>query len=88
MAVYLIHISGKVSHAQHYIGYTTDIARRYREHDKGGRLASPLLRAAKAMGYTLSLARVWPEGDRNFERKLKNYKKARCMCPICKGGTV
>lgn len=86
MAVYLIHISGKVAHAQHYIGYTTDVQRRYREHNNCTKAASPLLVAAKAMGHTLTLARVWPEGDRKLERQLKNRKKARCMCPLCREG--
>lgn len=29
------------------------------------------------------MIRIWKDGDRNFERSLKNKKKASQFCPIC-----
>jgi len=41
-------------------------------------------KAAASPGIDFKLARVWPNGDRNFERHLKNMKKACQYCPVCK----
>lgn len=38
-------------------------------------------------GADLLLARTWP-GDRGLERRLKRYKKAHKLCPICAGDTA
>ena len=45
---------------------------------------NPLLAYANARGVTWRVARIWP-GDRRQERRLKNYKKAPRLCPICSG---
>ena len=34
-------------------------------------------------GIQFNVVRTWPDGDRNFERSLKNKKKASRFCPIC-----
>jgi predicted GIY-YIG superfamily endonuclease len=82
--VYLIHFSQKLSHAQHYLGFVDgNLKRRIRLH-KSGRGAK-LLAAVNLNGIDWQVVRVWPEGDRELERKLKNYKKARCFCPVCRG---
>jgi predicted GIY-YIG superfamily endonuclease len=80
--VYLIHFSSKLHHAQHYVGFVDgNLPRRIRRH-KSGRGAK-LLAAVTLNGIGWQVVRVWPEGNREFERKLKNYKKARCFCPVC-----
>jgi hypothetical protein len=34
------------------------------------------------------LARVWEDGDRKLERKLKNWNNGGRLCPICCGEAV
>lgn len=82
--VYLIHFETKLHHAQHYIGFV--------EGDLGQRIAlhkmsrgAKLLAAVNEQGIEWHVVRIWRGADRYFERKLKNYKKARCFCPICGG---
>ena len=80
--VYLIHFSEKLHHAQHYIGFVEDdLLQRIALH-KSNRGAK-LLAAVNNNGIEWKVVRVWQGGDRSFERKLKNYKKARCFCPVC-----
>ena len=81
--VYLIHFSEKLHHAQHYIGYVEyDLLQRIALHraSRGARL----LAALNERGIDWKVVRVWRGADRHFERKLKNYKKARCFCPVCR----
>ena len=80
--VYLIHFSQKLHHAQHYIGFVkTDLLQRIALHiDNRG---AKILTAVNNSGIPWKVVRVWTEGDRALERKLKNYKKARCFCPVC-----
>lgn len=90
MAVYLIHFDaplGDVSNprgqARHYIGFTDDLAARLEAHRKGN--GSAIMAAVGRAGIGWRLVRVWPDGDRAFERKLKNRHKAAQLCPICRG---
>lgn len=78
--VYLIHLSEKMSHSQHYIGWANDVQGRlyHHRHNRGSRF----LAAANQKGISYEIVRQWP-GDKNFERQLKNRKKARLLCPIC-----
>lgn len=83
--VYLIHFDQKLHHAQHYIGFvdepTHKLERRIEYHRKGQ--GSKLLKALVQKQIQFSVVRTWPEGDRNFERSLKNKKRASQFCPIC-----
>ena len=80
--VYLIHFKTKLHHAQHYIGYVERrLETRIKKH-KASRGAK-LLSALNLNGIEWEVVRVWRGADRTFERKLKNYKKARCFCPVC-----
>jgi len=81
--VYLLHFSEKIAdHAQHYIGFSdVGIERRLKRHLEGNG-AKPV-RAAVQLGIEVKVARLWPNGNRKLERKLKNRKKARCLCPLC-----
>lgn len=85
MPVYLLHFEKHFSHARHYIGFceTVQTIPQRLKHHKAGRGGSLPHAVAKA-GIEIVVARVWPEGDRNFERKLKNQKMAPRLCPICK----
>lgn len=83
--VYLIHFDQKLHHAQHYIGFvdepTHTLENRIECHKKGK--GSKLLKALVEKKIGFSVVRTWEDGDRNFERKLKNRKKASLLCPIC-----
>jgi predicted GIY-YIG superfamily endonuclease len=80
--VYLIHFSEKLHHAQHYIGYVkSNLSERLHQHKTGQ--GAKLLKAVNECGIEWEVVKVWRKGDRHFERKLKNYKKARRFCPFC-----
>lgn len=86
MTVYLIHFNQKITnHAQHYIGYTADLTRRMNEHFAGKRTAGRLVQVAKHRRIGFVLARVWDDGDREMERRLKSRHNAAKLCPICRG---
>ena len=82
--VYLLHFHEKFHHCQHYIGWTEkdDVGERMAKHAEGR--GSKLLKAVMEKKITVSLVRVWKGEDRNFERKLKNRKKSKQLCPLCK----
>jgi len=84
--VYILHFDRKLHHAQHYIGFVDHPAhtleKRLEYHRKGQ--GSKLLKAVVAAGINFKVADIWIDGDRNFERSLKNKKKASKLCPICK----
>lgn len=80
--VYLIHFDRAYKHARHYIGYTDNLDQRMHEHELGSKGAR-LLQVVRDAGINFRVVRIWPDGDRNFERRLKNYKKSSCLCPVC-----
>jgi len=80
--VYLIHAERPLAHAQHYLGWTQRLESRLDEHASGQ--GSPLLRAMTAEGIGWSVAKVWRRRTRTYERKLKNRKNARALCPVCR----
>jgi hypothetical protein len=82
--VYLIHFSEKLHHAQHYLGFVAGDLMQGIEQHRANRGAK-LLAAVNNNGINWQVVRVWLTGDRRFERKLKNYKKSRCFCPLCLG---
>ena len=86
MAVYLLHFSALISEdhtTQHYIGYAKNLEKRLEKHRKG--TGSRLCEVALERGISWEVARVWPDGDRKLEKKLKALKNARArLCPICK----
>jgi predicted GIY-YIG superfamily endonuclease len=86
MAVYLLHFSPAYKHAGHYAGYADDVAPRFHAHlqGKGARLTQVAVDA----GCTLILVRVWDDGDRTLERRLKNRHGSGKLCPICRGEPV
>lgn len=67
-------------HAQHYIGWTTNLDGRLDDHRTGRGAA--ILRAAGEAGIGWQVVRTW-EGGRDLENKLKARKNARAICPVC-----
>lgn len=81
--VYLLHFSQPFSHARHYIGYAKQKDKRIEHHRHG--TGAKLTQAVVAKGIELIEARFWEGKDKTFERRLKKYKKASLLCPICSG---
>jgi hypothetical protein len=91
MALYLIHLAEPYHHARHYLGFV-DTSRHPLEGALESRLAfhragrgSRLLRAVSAAGIDWEVVRVWPDGTRSDERRLKGKASTR-LCPTCNEG--
>lgn len=86
--VYLIHFDRPLHHARHYLGYCNgeSLEQRIERHRRGD--GSRLMRAVVAAGIGFEVVRVWEEGDRALERRLKNRKKSSKLCPVCRGKAV
>jgi putative endonuclease len=85
MPVYLIHLYQPLSHARHYIGYASNVAKRFDRHVAGN--GARMLAAATDAKIDYDVVRVWPKGNREFERELKAHKKSADFCPLCSGKT-
>lgn len=81
MTVYLLHFDVPYRHAQHYLGYASNLDRRLAEHRAGH--GARLMEVVNAAGINWALVRTW-DGDRKLERRLKNRHKASGICPICR----
>jgi len=81
--IYLLHFDTPYKHARHYLGWTGrgELAARLAEH-RAGRGAR-LLEVVAGAGIGWQLAATWC-GDRNEERRLKNWHKSPQLCPICR----
>lgn len=86
--VYLIHFDQPVGNpecahgmAQHYIGFSARLTKRLQAHLHGN--GARLMEVVAERGIRWRLARTWTPGTRTLERRLKNRKKARQLCPIC-----
>jgi predicted GIY-YIG superfamily endonuclease len=86
--IYLIHFDEPIGNrskprgmAQHYIGYAIDLAERFAEHASGN--GARIMAAVVAYGVDWHVVKTW-KGNRKDERRLKNRKKARKICSICK----
>jgi|SRR5581483_10037482 len=82
MAVYLLCFSRPYRHARHYLGYAGNLQRRLARHRKG--TGARLLEVITAAGIDWKLVRVWEDGDRTLERRLKKRKNASRLCPCCR----
>jgi hypothetical protein len=67
--------------AQHYLGYADRLDRRALQHLTGR--GAKITQALVSRGIGFQIAQTWP-GSRSFERKLKNRKNSRLLCPICR----
>lgn len=84
--IYFLHIDPPLSHAKHYVGWTsdTDVTRRVKKHlNQTGSHPSKLVGAALRAGRTVTLAGTI-EGDRHLEKKIKNSGHTARYCPACR----
>ncbi len=84
MCVYLIcYAATPYKHAKHYLGFSDHLALRIacHEHGNGAKLMSVLARN----NIPWVVSRVWMDGDRTLERKLKGYHSGVKLCPVCQG---
>lgn len=91
MAVYLLHLDSPLpplNRNAHYIGWAKDIDNRVKHHANGTSKAR-FMEVAHERNIGFQVARIWLDGDKTFERKLKSRKNAPQLCPVCNGkGTV
>lgn len=82
--IYLIHFDKPLKHASHYIGFVDgkrNLNKRIERHKSGQ--GAKILRAANQAGINWEVVRTWKDGTRDDERKLKNRKNAKHLCPTC-----
>jgi len=80
--VYLLHFDKPYKHAQHYLGWTSDLERRLRSHRSGNRNYCVLTSVITWEGIAWRVARLW-SGTLGLEKKLKRQKGNKRLCPIC-----
>jgi predicted GIY-YIG superfamily endonuclease len=86
--VYLAHFSGRTKqNRQHYLGFSSDLERRYRQHRLGW--GANETKKAIAEGLKLTVAQTW-DGTPSLERRLKEWSRTgkkgfSCICPLCGG---
>lgn len=86
--VYLIHLHRQLNRGsqrdrrtvKHYIGWCADLAARIQAHERG--CGSKFMACVRRVGIGFEVVRVW-HGDPALEKKLKRWKKAATLCPIC-----
>ena len=92
---YLLHFNQRIGNpdnpkaqAQHYIGWTSDLAARVASHTAQTRplpgcgTVARIVAHVQRQGIGFRVARTWP-GDRTLERQLKRRRNAPRLCPIC-----
>ena len=86
MSLYLLHFDRPLGHAAHYLGFANSeamIPLRIEHHRKGN--GARLMAAVVQAGIDFELVRIWPEGSRVEERRLKAHGSPR-YCPKCNPG--
>jgi hypothetical protein len=79
--VYLLHFERPYAGpSRHYLGWTTDLENRLRQHREG--TGSVATRRAFEQGIVFELVRTWL-GDRGLERGLKAQGAQTNACPKC-----
>jgi predicted GIY-YIG superfamily endonuclease len=81
--VYIIHFVPKYFRAQHYVGFTADTERRLLEHLAMRSSGSPLVKAVLQSGSTVTMSKIYPDGDRILEKAIKRQKNTHRFCPLC-----
>lgn len=87
-AVYLIHCHGELGNpdthtARHYLGYAENVEERLQKHASGN--GSAFMAEVARRNIEWECVRIWENGNRTFERRLKNQKNHKHFCPICSG---
>lgn len=83
--VYILHLETPLCHARHYVGFSRD-GRTLKEriaHHRDGTARCRFTEVLHERGIGFVLACVFKQGDRTFERKLKNTNHTARYCPIC-----
>ena len=80
--IYILHFDEPYHHARHYVGYCGEnkLEERLARHRAGQ--GSRLVYAIELAGIDFTVA-LTHEGDRTFERRLKNAKNTPRFCPLC-----
>ena len=82
MPCYLIHLYQPLAgHASHYLGYASNVARRYERHMAGN--GSRMLAAAIQQRIDFDVVRVWKDGNKAKEKELKRGHNSKVYCPLC-----
>lgn len=85
MAVYLLHFERPISPNHtclHYLGFANNVDARIKHH-RAGTSKARLLEVAHERGIGFEVVRVWEDGDRELERRLKRWHNSRLLCPVC-----
>lgn len=82
--IYLLHYKDKMSHAQHYVGWTNDIENRIFEHIEGKQDKCKLTYEFAKRNIPFVISKLW-YGTRNDERAIKKHKSQPKHCTCCKG---
>lgn len=92
MAVYLLHSNvplprGNGTAARHYLGYAPGgiqgVYKRFALHQEG-KADCKITNEFHRRGATLTLVRVWPDGDHVEERRRKRAGRHSDYCPLCR----
>ncbi len=86
MSVYLLHFQRPFGHAEHYLGWADRDRLQFRLGHHGGSEGANLLRHVAGAGIGWDLTRIWPDGDRTRERRIKNNGTNAKVCPVCNRG--
>ena len=84
--IYLLHYSGRTKQRhQHYLGWSSDVERRYAQHRSGR--GSGETKKAVAEGLKITMAQTW-KGTPLLERRLKEWSRKGWkgfagICPFC-----
>jgi predicted GIY-YIG superfamily endonuclease len=81
--VYILHFSKNLAHAKHYIGFTTDLNQRIKDHHAGNSNSAKIMQAVKQNSITFIIGNIFKNKTRSFERNLKNQKHSNRYCAIC-----
>jgi len=82
MAVYLLHFEQPVyGRCQHYIGFTINLPQRMALHQSGH--GARITSIAVKKGIRWEVVRVWEDGDKEIERRLKKSGPAKKYCKLC-----
>ena len=79
--VYLLHFGRAYKHAQHYLGFATNLESRLQRHASGN--GARLIEVVCEAGIAWKLVRAWYNKPKSFERKLKRRHGAASICPVC-----
>ena len=80
--VYLTHFLKPFKHAEHYLGFATNLEARLEHHRKG--TGARLMQVIRDAGIGFVLVRTWEGETRTKERRIKNGGGLNRVCPVCK----